>query len=223
MSSFAQHAQLLEAWAAFPGLERLDPGATGEGRVALTFDDGPDTDSTPAVLDALDAIGVRATFFVVGEQLEQNWRIARDAADRGHELALHGYTHPRHDQLGPAAARDEVARGVGAFEAALGRRPALMRPPYGLFSEHSYAACGKLGLEPVYWSAWALDWEAIAPDRITDLACRDLVSGMIVLLHDSPRYAERESALATAEALPQIAERAAELGLELGPVGRSHS
>src|SRR5205085_2109851 len=153
----------MEAWAAFPGLERLDPATAGERRVALTFDDGPDTDSTPAVLDALDAIGVRATFFVVGEQLERNWRIARDAAERGHELALHGYTHPRHDRLAPAAARDEVARGVGAFEAALGRRPALMRPPYGFFSEHSYAACRKLELEPIYWSAWVLYWVAVSP------------------------------------------------------------
>ena len=58
-------------------------------------------------------------------------------------------------------------------------------------------------------------------DRIAEVACRDLVAGMIVLLHDSPRYAERASALATAEAVPEIADRAADLGLELGPIGLS--
>lgn len=218
MPSFRAFAETLASWAELPGRERLD-AADGSRRVALTFDDGPDEDATPTVLDALDEIDVRATFFVVGEQLERHWRIARETLARGHELALHGYSHPRHEELVPPAARDEVARGVGAFEAAVGRRPTRMRPPYGRFSEHSYKACRSLGLEPVYWSAWATDWEELAPARIADLACRDLAPGMIVLLHDSARYAERRSAAPTAEALPLIAERAKELGLELGPIG----
>jgi peptidoglycan-N-acetylglucosamine deacetylase len=214
MPHWGEQVDTLERWRAFPALERAD-GAEG---VVLTFDDGPDQDATPAVLDALDRIEVKATFFVVGEQLERHWRMARETLDRGHELALHGYSHPRHEELVPPAARDEVARGVGAFEAALGRRPSLMRPPYGRFSEHSYKACRSLGLEPVYWSAWAMDWEELSPARIAELACRDLAPGMIVLLHDSPRYAERRSANPTAEALPLIAARARELGIELGPL-----
>lgn len=217
MPSFRHFAETLASWSELPGREWLDDPRSS-GRVALTFDDGPDEDATPAVLDALDGIGAKATFFVVGEQLERHWPIARDAAERGHELALHGYSHPRHEELVPPAARDEVAKGLGAFEAAVGRRPALMRPPYGRFSEHSYGACRSLGLEPVYWSAWATDWEELTPARIADLACRDLAAGMIVLLHDSARYAERRSALATAEAVPLIAERAGDLGLEFGTV-----
>jgi peptidoglycan-N-acetylglucosamine deacetylase len=189
------------------------------GRIALTFDDGPDPDSTPAVLDALDRAGVTATFFVVGEQLERNWSIAREAAERGHELALHGFGHPDHHLLAPAAARDEVARGLGAFEAALGRRPRLFRPPYGRFSEASYEACVRLGLTPVYWSAWAMDWEPIAPERIVDLATRDLADGMIVLLHDSPRYAARDSARPTADALFGFFEHVTGMGVPIGPVG----
>jgi len=155
----------------------------------------------------------------VGEQLERHWRIGREAQERGHELALHGYSHPHHDELVPPAARDEVARGMGAFEAALGRRPTLFRPPYGRFSDASFAACGSLKLQPVYWSAWGMDWESIDPGRIAELACRDLAGGMILLLHDSARYADRASAEPTAEALPRIAARTAELGLELGPIG----
>jgi len=210
---------MLESWRAMPGVERL-PAGEGGPRAALTFDDGPDPDATPGVLDALDRAGLRATFFVVGEQLEQHWAIARNARSRGHQLALHGYAHPHHEQLSPAAARDEVARGVGAFEAAVGERPTLFRPPYGRFSEASYEACGKLGLTPVYWSAWGLDWEAIGPDRIADLACRDLAGGMILALHDSARYADRESPESTAAALPEIAARAAELGIAIGPLGK---
>jgi peptidoglycan/xylan/chitin deacetylase (PgdA/CDA1 family) len=104
-------------------------------------------------------------------------------------------------------------------EAATGRRPRFYRPPYGRFSEASYDACRKLDLEPVYWSAWGIDWETISADRIAELAARDLGDGVILLLHDSPRYAERESAAPTAEALAALAQRALEAGLALGALG----
>lgn len=211
MPSFREQAETAEDWARFPGLERLTDGEGG--RAALTFDDGPDEDATPAILDALDAAGIRATFFVVGEQLMRHHGIARRAALAGHDLALHGFGHPRHQELFPPEARDEVARGVGAFEAVTGRKPRFFRPPYGRFSEHSYKACAALGLEPVYWSAWGLDWEALGSDRIADLVVRDLDGGAIVLLHDSSRYADRPSAHPTAEAIPAIAAAAAERGL----------
>src|SRR5438067_2539362 len=200
-----------------PGLERVED----ETRAVLTFDDGPDEDATPALLDALDRFEVKATFFVVGEQLLRNHAIARDAAERGHELALHGFGHPEHDELSPPQSRDEIARGIGAFEAATGRSPRFYRPPYGRFNRWSYEACHELGLQPVYWSAWGSDWEDIPPERIAELVVRDLLPGAIVLLHDSARYAGRPSATATAEAVPLIAERASESGLELVTLGEA--
>ena len=205
---------MLESWRRLPGVERLD-----SAHAALTFDDGPDPDATPAVLDALEAAGVSATFFVVGEQLARHHGIAREARARGHQLALHGASHPHHHELSPTAARDEVARAVGAFEAATGERATLFRPPYGRFSEHSHEACLKLGLTPVYWSAWGLDWEPIPAARIADLAVRDLEPGAIVLLHDSARYGRRPSALPTAEAVPLVAAAAAERDIRLGSLG----
>lgn len=200
-------------WRELPALERVPSGA------ALTFDDGPDPLGTPAVLDALEAAEIRATFFLVGEQLMRHHAIAREAAARGHELALHGFEHVEHDGLRPQAARDDLARALGSFEAATGRRPRFFRPPYGRFSEASYAACAHLGLEPVYWSSWGMDWEAIGADRIADIACRDLDDGAIVLLHDSPRYGHRPDAQPTAEAIAGIAELAAERGVRLAPLG----
>jgi peptidoglycan/xylan/chitin deacetylase (PgdA/CDA1 family) len=213
MPGYRQMLETAERWRRMPGREHV------EGGIALTFDDGPDPDSTPAVLDALDAAGVHATFFLLGEQLMRHHAIAREAAARGHELALHGYEHVEHDTLRPQAARDDLARALGAFEAATGRRPRFFRPPYGRFSEASYDACRHLGLEPVYWSSWGMDWEALAPDRIADLVLRDLGDGSIVLLHDSPRYGHRPDATATAGAIAAIAARAAELGVRLAPLG----
>jgi peptidoglycan/xylan/chitin deacetylase (PgdA/CDA1 family) len=202
--------ETVERWREFPALERLPNG------VALTFDDGPDPDSTPAVLDALDAAGARATFFVLGEQLMHHHAIAREALARGHELGLHGFGHERHTDMPGRSAADDMARGVGTFEAAVGRRPRFYRPPYGDFNEASYGACADLGMEPVYWSGWGLDWETVAAERVAELSVRDLADGAIVLLHDSARYAPRESAAATAAAIPLLASRAAAAGLSLG-------
>ena len=217
MPSFLEHLEMLERWRRFPGRERLEPG---EGRVALTFDDGPDPDSTPAVLDALAAAGAKATFFLVGEQLERHPELGRAVVDHGHEAALHGFHHVNHDALGDDAG-DDLARGLEALESVCGTRPQLYRPPYGRFSDASHAACGELRLEPVLWLAWGSDWEPVPADRIADLASRDLTDGAIVLLHDSARYAYRRSAAATAEALPAIAQAARQAGLELVSVSGS--
>lgn len=216
MPSFREFRETEELWRRFPARERAEAG--GE-RAVLTFDDGPDEDSTPAILDALDEIGARATFFMLGEQLMRHQAVGRELVARGHEVALHGFGHEPHDRLTPQQARDDLARGLGAVEAATGRRPRFYRPPYGRFSEASFEACQKLELEPVYWSAWGMDWEPIPATRIAELTGRDLTDGVIVLLHDSPRYGERESALPTAEALGPLAQRAAEEGLALGALG----
>ena len=217
MPSFQEERRREAAWAAFPALERL-PEAAGP-RAALTFDDGPDADGTPAVLDALDAAGLRATFFLVGEQLQRAPRLGGELLRRGHEVALHCFEHRRQSEMFPGQVRDDVARGVGALEAATGRRPRFFRPPYGVLTEPGAAACSDLGLEPVAWSAWGLDWEPIPAARIAELVARDLGPGAIVLLHDSARYAARDSAAATAEAIPAIAAAAAAAGVELGPLG----
>ena len=200
MPGYRQMLETAERWRELPGLERVLDG------VALTFDDGPDAAGTPPVLDALDAAGVKATFFLLGEQLMRDHGVAREARDRGHELGLHGFEHVDHDSLRPQAARDDLARALGAFEASLGIRPRFFRAPYGRFSEHSYEACLKLELEPVYWSAWGMDWEPLPADRIADLVSRDLEPGAIVLLHDSVRYAHRPDTRPTAEAIARIAD-----------------
>ena len=209
MPHFGEQLDTLERWRLFPARERAD-GAEG---VVLTFDDGPDQDATPTVLDALDAAGARATFFVVGEQVEADPALAREIAQRGHDVQLHGYGHVAHDLLSPDEARSDLERGARALRDATGLDARFYRPPYGRFSPGSYDACGALGLEAVYWSAWGTDWETISPQRIAELVVPDLSAGAVVLLHDSRRYGHRPSARPTAEALPLIAARVAELGL----------
>ena len=201
----------MASWRELPGREWLER----DDAIALTFDDGPDPDGTPAVLDALDAAGARATFFVVVEQLREHPELATAAVERGHEIGLHGLTHRPHEEIGP----DEIAAGAGEVERLCGVRPATCRAPYGRFTPATWEAVRAAGLEPVYWSAWGEDWESLAPERIADLVCRDLRPRLIVLLHDSPRYAHRPSARPTADAIPLIAERARAAGLAISGLG----
>jgi peptidoglycan-N-acetylglucosamine deacetylase len=209
MPHWSEQVDTLERWRRFPARERVD-GAPG---IVLTFDDGPDQDSTPTVLDALDTAGARATFFLVGEQVEADPGLAREVAARGHDVQLHGYGHVGHEFLTDEEARRDLERGAESFRAGTGRDPRFYRPPYGRFSQASYETCRALGLQPGYWSAWGTDWETISPERIAELVIPDLSAGAVVLLHDSSRYTHRPNARATVEALPLITAAAAERGL----------
>ncbi len=198
-------------WQRVPGLESVPP-ATG---AVLTFDDGPDPAGTPPVLEALAADGAKATFFVLGCHVAEQPELLQAVLAGGHEVALHGMEHRRHDRLTAAEAERELSDGIAAIEAVSGRRPAWYRPPFGASSPTVAALCKELGLGLAYWTAWGQDWEDSSPTRIAGLVERDLRPGAIVLLHDSARYAQRADALATAAAVPLIAASARAGGLDL--------
>lgn len=206
-------------WRRVPGVEAVPVGA---GAV-LTFDDGPDPEATPAVLAALAAAGARATFFVLGRHVREQPELLGEIAAGGHEVALHGMEHYRHDQLSAQEAERELGAGVEAIETAGCGRPRWYRPPFGASSPTLAAVCERLGLRLAYWSAWGQDWEDDSPVRIAALVRRDLAPGAIVLLHDSARYAQRASATATAGAVPLIAADAQERGLDLVCLGEAMS
>lgn len=192
-------------WERFPGVER---GPAGRGMFALTFDDGPDEDATPAVLDALDAAEARATFFMMGEQVERHVQLAAEVGRRGHLVACHGHSHERHPDRPDEDVKLDLALAAVALREAAGATATQFRPPYGCFSDASYAGCEQRGWERVLWSAWGLDWEERSGDQIVATVLECLDDGGIVLLHDSPRYAERPSAAPTADAIEPLVEAA---------------
>jgi peptidoglycan-N-acetylglucosamine deacetylase len=200
---------------------RLPTRAAPPGTVALTFDDGPHPQGTPAVLDALAAAGAVATFFLVGEQVEAHPTLALEIAQRGHEVQAHCFDHTHHDQLGDPVA--DLRQTIDAVFQATGVAATQQRPPYGRFTRASHAACLQAGLQPVYWSAWGEDWEDLGPDRIADFVSRDLSDGVVILLHDSARYAHRPTARATAAAIPLIAAAMADASLLARPISNARA
>jgi len=209
---------------ALGGVRRvLLPRLAGTGRpdhVALTFDDGPDRNSTPAFLAALDRLGWRATFFMLGDMADRDPGLAREVADAGHEIALHGYEHVSHLRRAPGRVGDDVRRGVDAVAAATGQPPVWFRPPYGYLSAGTCLATRRLGLRTVLWTAWGRDWTATAtPGSVVAEVARGLRLGGTVLLHDSDCASAPGAWRAALGALPGLAELfAAHGGLAVGPL-----
>jgi peptidoglycan-N-acetylglucosamine deacetylase len=187
------------------------------GQAVLTFDDGPDLapEATIAVLDQLDAIDAKGTFFILGEQVESAPELVSQILERGHEVGVHGQRHFRHDRVSAAESAADVEAGYAALVEILPEAPRYYRPPYGKLTAAAAEVCRGHGLEVVYWSDWGLDWEPLPVERVASRVVRDLDDGAIVLLHDSARYATRPSAGPTAEALTAIGAAADAKGLRL--------
>jgi peptidoglycan/xylan/chitin deacetylase (PgdA/CDA1 family) len=172
--------------------------------VALTFDDGPDPDWTPRLLDELDRLGVRATFFVLGERAAGQRRLLRRMRRAGHEIGLHGNSHLRHDEH----SREQIEADARAGLAAIGRRNRvrLWRPPHGIATQASVEVARELGVELAHWTADTQDWQAgQTVESMLALVEPLLAPGAVVLMHDavgpgSPR-ATPESTIALVEPL----------------------
>lgn len=163
-------------------------GRSDRDHVALTFDDGPDPESTPAFLDLLARHDVRATFFVLGAQVAGNEDLLRRMVAEGHEIGLHGWDH-RCTVLVPRL-YGLLARARGHVEHASGVPLRWYRPPYGVLTTETLLASRRLGLEPVLWTAWGREWERRAtPERIVRSVTTTLRPGGTVLLHDTDRHA----------------------------------
>lgn len=196
--------------------------APAEGAVALTFDDGPDPEHTPAILDELRRLGVVATFFLVGRNAQAHPQIVRRILDDGHAVGSHSYSHPEPWSVPLRTLVREYRAGRAAVER-VARRPApLFRPPKGYVDAAGAVAMLAAGLRPWVWTLDPKDW-------VPDVRAADIVGGLahlrggdVVLLHDAIEGPLAPSALdrsATRAALPEIAALAAERRLRFTTLG----
>ncbi|MBK5219580.1 MAG: polysaccharide deacetylase family protein [Thermoleophilia bacterium] len=186
----------------------------GEEGVALTFDDGPHPQGTPAVLEILREAGARATFFLAGEQVVQRPALAAEIVAAGHRVELHCFRHRNQLRLGARALLADADRAKSVIEEASGQQVLDYRPPYGIFSALGLRAVRSRGWRPVLWSLWGRDWDRRAtPSSIARRASAGARAGDVLLLHDADYYSARDSWVRTAAALPMILEELEERGL----------
>jgi peptidoglycan-N-acetylglucosamine deacetylase len=187
-------------------------------RFALSFDDGP-SGCTEALLEALERRATRATFFMVGSQVELDPGRARAVLAAGHEVGSHSMEHLDHQHAPRSEAVADMVDGAVAIERALGVEPRLYRAPYGHFAPGTLAEAERRGWTCVSWSAEGVDWRAgETAHALFERIAPDLAPGAIVLLHDG----RREQAVdceRMIEALGMVLDEATRRGLEPVTVG----
>ncbi len=189
-------------------------GPSSSGSVALTFDDGPSPDNTPRTLEILDALSLRATFFLLGTLAETHRSLVGEILARGHSVGVHGYVHEHHLLRSPAWVRRDFARSVKALEDTTGASPRWYRPTYGQLTSQSVLEARRQNMHTVLWSAWGREWAESEPEKVMARVDRKLGAGAIVLLHDNEVNSPRGTAALTHATLELLARRLDELDLK---------
>jgi peptidoglycan/xylan/chitin deacetylase (PgdA/CDA1 family) len=189
---------------------------TPDGRgYALTFDDGPDAQGTPAILEALARADARASFFLVGEQVQRNPALVGEIVAGGHTVGIHCQRHRNLLRLTPLQVRNDLRAAAALIEDLTGEPLRLYRPPYGILNSAALLTARARGWRTFLWSHWGRDWDGRAtPGSIAALATSDATDGAVALLHDSDRYGAKDSWRRTTAALPLVLEALARRGLE---------
>lgn len=156
--------------------------ASGDKLIALTFDDGPDANDTPRLLDGLKARGVSVTFFVQGQSLEWGSRYVSRAYAEGHEIGSHSWSHPNLPDLSTEAALEQFEKTGALLDQICGEgNEYLIRPPYGNTTSEFRE---EIDAPLIHWSVDTLDWELLNEYAVRDAILEEAYDGAIVLLHD---------------------------------------
>lgn len=197
------------------GIVRRGPA---EPVVSITFDDGPNPEYTPQLLDALKEKGVKASFFCVGMHVEKYPEVARRIVNEGHDIGNHTYSHK---DMVPATRRvieSQVRRTDAAIRTTTGIATRLFRPPRGLYSGTvRRIVVDEFGHQLVLWTVSALDWRRLTPRQIVRRVARYVRPGAIILFHDSGALLRREGGkrTSTVEALPLVIDYLKGAGYEV--------
>ncbi len=207
----------------FAVLERRSPvfgkifwkGEPGRNRVAITFDDGPNEPFTSRILDILKEKGVRATFFMLGQNCERYPGAVRRIAAEGHELGNHTWTHRVLPLKSPAAIAGEIARTSDLIERLTGRRPTLFRAPHGWRNPWVDREARRAGCIPVAWTLGVWDTDRPGVEVIVRRTLRGIRDGCILLVHDGRGVEDGADSSQLVRALPTIIDEIKRRGFHL--------
>ncbi|SFM43317.1 polysaccharide deacetylase family protein [Variovorax sp. OV329] len=186
-------------------ISRLPDAAVARGEMAITVDDGPDPEVTPAVLDLLDAAGQKATFFCIAERVAQHPGLAREIVLRGHSIQNHTARH-RHDfsLLGPRAYARELEYAQRIVAQVTGQAPVCFRPPAGFRNMFLAPVLQRMNLTLVSWTRRGFDTREADAQRVLERLTRGLAAGDILLLHDGNSARSLQGRPVVLEVLPQL-------------------
>jgi peptidoglycan/xylan/chitin deacetylase (PgdA/CDA1 family) len=182
-------------------------------RISLTFDDGPDPEWTPRVLDVLATHDVQATFFLVGERAARAPATVRAIAERAHEIASHSWSHRSLWLCGPRRTAEEIDRAQAVLTELGGRRPTLFRPPWGMVNAAMFGMLRARALRPVFWSIQPEGLRPASAQAQVDYVLGHAHAGAIVDLHDAEGTRGAPGRLV--QALPAMITRLRDAGYEL--------
>lgn len=195
-------------------LRRLPNAAAARGEIALTIDDGPNPQVTPAVLDLLDAAGARATFFCIAAEAERHPALCREIVRRGHSVENHSHRHSHvFSLLGGAALAREVGRAQEVLGLITGVQPRFFRAPAGLRNPFLAPVLHRLDLQLVSWTRRGFDTVRTDPADVLARLTRGLGAGDILLLHDGNGARSATGRAVVVEVLPALLKRSASDGL----------
>jgi peptidoglycan/xylan/chitin deacetylase (PgdA/CDA1 family) len=153
--------------------------------IAMTFDDGPSATLTPKLLDLLAAHHIKATFFVIGENVAEHPEIVARAAREGHEIANHSWSHPNFGKMSDESVRRQIQQTDDAIKSATGKRPTLLRPPYGsITGREKRWIHDEFGYDIILWDVDPYDWKRPGPAVVRARILKETRPGSIVLSHD---------------------------------------
>ncbi len=191
-------------------------GTAGGKRVALTFDDGPDPEYTPKILDLLGSLGVKATFFLKGNKIPgQEWVVTRIFRE-GHIVGNHSYNHPDLRKYSPEGIMREMETTTALVAKITGKEMTLVRPPYGEMTEAGLDRLVAAGYAMVNWSVDSLDWRLESAEAIINHTLPQIKPGAIILMHSASEGGRNMTP--TVEATKRLIQALWEMGYEIVPL-----
>jgi peptidoglycan/xylan/chitin deacetylase (PgdA/CDA1 family) len=153
--------------------------------IAMTFDDGPHAQNTPRLLDMLKQRKIHATFFFVGQCVQENPEIVKRIVAEGHEIGNHSWSHPDLAKMSDSAVQNEIQKTQDAIQQACGQTAKIMRPPYGAFTARQRNwAHGTWGFQIILWDVDPLDWKVRNSEHVKMEILKQTTQGSIILSHD---------------------------------------
>ena len=197
-----------------PNLTRLPPSAVARGEVALTFDDGPDPELTPRVLEVLESHGARATFFCIAAKAERHPELTREIVRRGHTIGNHSHSHPHTFAfLLLRGLRRDLANAQATLAGLSGRSPRFFRAPMGFRNPLLDPVLHEMSLKLVTWTRRGFDTRRGEPAQVAAWLERGLAAGDILVLHDSQSALAPSGQPVVLEVLPRLLETLRRQGL----------